>query len=105
MSTPKTNITATQPFSHGNVDAIPGRTYAMNSADAKELVKAGFATVASDENTDATQADVVPQAKNVGDVVVDNADDILGDSKAEKDLDNKMAPAAGNKRTTATNKK
>jgi hypothetical protein len=107
MPTPKTNITATQPFSHGNVDAIPGRTYAMNSADAKELVKAGYATVATDDaDTDATQNDVVAQRKDVGDVVVDDADDLLGDTKADKDLDNKAAPTTANKaRATTTHKK
>lgn len=103
MATPKTNIKAIHPFAHGNVSAVPGRVYAMNSADAKELVKAGFAEVAQDDDeADASQNDHVPAKKNVGDVVVDDADDLLGDgTKADKTLENKMADKPANKRTTA----
>jgi hypothetical protein len=106
MPTAKMNATALQNFSHGNVDAIQGRTYAMNVADAKELEKAGFVSLTAQDDPEQTQNDVVPQAKQVGDVVVDDAEDILGDGKADKTLDNKAAPTTANKaRATATHKK
>jgi hypothetical protein len=108
MSTPKVNATALQNFSHGNVDAIQGRTYAMNKADAEALKKEGFVTLEAQGDPEKTQNDETPQVKNVGDVVVDTADDILGDgdTKADKDLDNKAAPTTANKaRATTTHKK
>lgn len=94
----KVNITAIKPFSHGNVDAKEGGTYAMNKGDAQELEKAGF-VIMGGENPEQTQADQPRQAKQVGDVVVDDPEDLLGDGKAAAPLDNKMAEAPRNKST------
>lgn len=98
MATQKTLVKALQPFAHGNVSAQQGRIYAMNPADAQELVKAGFAEEATEGDPEQTQVALPTQKKQPGDVVVDDADDLLGDGKAAKTLDNKAAPAT---RTTA----
>lgn len=96
---PKTLVKALQPFAHGNVSAQTGAVYAMNPGDAKDLIAAGFAEEAKDGEAEQTQNDAQPQAKHAGDVVVDDADDLLGDGKAAKTLENKAAPATRNKTT------
>lgn len=100
MAQPKTLVKALQAVSHGNVDMREGGVYAMNKGDANELAKLGFVTLdgASGE-PEHTQIDQPAQRKEVGDVVVDDADDLLGDGKAAPDLDNKMARATSNKTT------
>lgn len=98
MAQPKTLVKALQAVSHGNVDMREGGVYAMNTGDAKELERLGFVTLegASGE-PEQTQVDQPAQVKQVGDVVVDDADDMLGDSKAAAPLDNKMAAGAKTK--------
>lgn len=97
MATQKTLVTALRPFAHGNVSAQAGQVYAMNPADAKELEKAGFVSMTATGDPEQTQADQPAQTKHRGDVVVDDAEDMLGDGKAAQSLDNKMAPRAANK--------
>lgn len=94
----KVNVTALLPFSHGNVDARQGGTYAMNAGDAKELEKNGFVSLAGEGATpEHTQIDQPRQVKNQGDVVVDDTDeDVLGEKMAGTP-ENKMAPASANK--------
>lgn len=101
MAQPKVNVKALQAVSHGNVDMREGGVYAMNKGDAQELAKLGFVTLdgASGE-PEHTQIDQPPQRKQVGDVVVDDADDLLGDGKAAPTLDNKMAPVSTTKTST-----
>ena len=99
MAQAKTLVKALQPFAHGNVSAQTGRVYAMNSGDAKELEKAGFVSLDAKGEPEQTQIDQPPQKKQPGDVVVDDADDVLGDGKAAPATANKMAPAASNKTT------
>lgn len=94
----KVNVTALRTFSHGNVDAKEGGTYAMNKGDAQELEKAGFVSLGG-EDPEQTQVDQQRQTKQAGDVVVDDADDLLGDGKAAATLDNKMVEAPRNKST------
>ena len=93
MAQPKTLVKALQAVSHGNVDMRQGGVYSMNKGDAQELAKLGFVTLdgASGE-PEATQVALPAQRKEVGDVVVDDADDLLGDGKAAKTLDNKSTP-------------
>jgi hypothetical protein len=97
MAKQKTLVTALQAFSHGNVDAKKDGVYAMNPADAKELEKAGFVSLDAKGDPEQTQADAQPQAKHAGDVVVDDADDVLGDGKAAQPMENKMEQPARNK--------
>lgn len=98
MKQPKVNVKALQAVSHGNVDMREGGVYAMNRGDANELAKLGFVSLDASGEPEQTQIDQVPQAKQVGDVVVDDADDLLGDGK-------KMAPAPENKMAKSTAKK
>lgn len=99
MATQKTLVKALQPFAHGNVSAQTGRVYAMNPADAQELVKAGFAEEATEGEPEQTQVALPTQQKQAGDVVVDDAADLLGDGKAVQDADTKMARTTANKST------
>lgn len=97
MQKAKTLVQALQPFAHGNVNAQVGQVYAMNPADAAELVKAGFAEEATEGDPEQTQVALPMVPKNSGDVVVDDAEDVLGDGKAAQTTDNKAAPATRNK--------
>lgn len=99
----KTHVTALMSFSHGNVVAVAGKTYAMNPGDAKELEKAGFVSAGADGEPEQTQADQPAQAKQVGDVVVDDEDDILGEKMAGA-VQNKMADTPVNKAARAGKK-
>jgi hypothetical protein len=98
MANAKVNVKALQAVSHGNVDMREGGVYAMNRGDANELARLGFVSLdgASGE-PEQTQLDHQPQVKQKGDVVVDDADDLLGDTKAAPEVENKMEPAARNK--------
>jgi hypothetical protein len=99
---PKIKVKALQPFSHGNVDAQKDGIYAMNAADARELEKAGFVSLEAAGDAEQTQIDQPRQAKQPGDVVVDDADDLLGDgTKAAQTAENKMEQPARNKATAA----
>lgn len=94
----KVNIKALQTFSHGNVDAKEGGTYAMNKGDAQELEKAGFCEIVDGGTAEQTEVDTPQQKHQKGDVVTDpDEDDLLGDGKAAAPLDNKMAEAPRNK--------
>lgn len=97
MAKQKTLVTALQPFAHGNVSAQAGQVVAMNPADAKELEKAGFVSLDATGDAEQTQIDHPAQAKQAGDVVVDDADDLLGEGKAAAELENKMSRPASNK--------
>lgn len=99
MAQPKVSVKALQAVSHGNVDMREGGVYAMNRGDAQELEKLGFVTLdgASGE-PEQTQIDQPAQRKQKGDVVVDDADDLLGDGKNAPTLDNKAAPATRTKK-------
>lgn len=101
MPQAKTLVKALQPFAHGNVNAQAGRTYAMNSADAKDLIKAGFGEEVKDGEAEQTQNDEPKQKKQPGDVVVDDAEDVLGDGKQAPAPENKMEQPARNKSTAA----
>lgn len=90
MTTPKINVTALQTVSHGNLDMKEGRVYAMSKGEANELEKRGFVSLDATGKPDATLNEAPPQKKQPGDVVVDDADDLLGDGE-------KMAPATENK--------
>lgn len=93
----KVNIKALQTFSHGNVDAKEGGTYAMNKGDAQELEKAGFCEIVDGGNAEQTQVDTLQQKHQKGDVVTDpDEDDLLGE-KAAPATENKMAEAPRNK--------
>lgn len=96
----KVNVKALQTFSHGNVDAKEGGTYAMNKGDAQELAKAGFVAMDGEGEPEQTQVSTPPMKPQPGDVVVDDGNDILG-SKMDQTPENKMAPAVDNKRTKA----
>jgi hypothetical protein len=94
----KTLVKALQPFSHGNVDAKKDGVYAMNPADAEELRKAGFVSLETSGEPEQSQVDLPRAPKQPGDVVVDDADDLLGDgAKMDGAPGNKMAKAASNK--------
>lgn len=97
MAQQKVKVKALQGFSHGNVDAREGGVYAMNKGDALELEKAGFVSLEADGKPEQTQIDQPPQAKQVGDVVVDDHDDVLGDAKMAGAVENKMDAPADNK--------
>lgn len=97
MAQPKTLVKALTAVSHGNVDMREGGIYSMNRGDALELERLGFVELGASGEPEQTQLDQPPQAKQVGDVVVDDADDLLGDGKAAKTLDNKAAPATRTK--------
>lgn len=96
----KTLLKALQPFAHGNVSAQTGQIVGMNPGDAKDLIEAGFAEEAKEGEPEQIQIEMPHSAKQPGDVVVDEADDLLGDGKAAKPLDNKAAPATRNKAPT-----
>lgn len=93
----KINVKALQTFSHGNVDAKQGGVYAFTKGDAQELEKLGFVSMGG-EDPEQTQVDQPPQKKNKGDVEVDDADDMLGESKMAESADNKMERPTSNKR-------
>lgn len=97
MTTKKVNVTALRPFSHANIDAREGGVYAMNAGDARELQKAGFVTLDADGEAESAQIDQPAQKPQPGDVVADDAPDILG-AKMDDAVENKMANAAENKR-------
>ena len=92
----KTLVLALQAFSHGNVDAKKDGVYAMNHGDALELEKAGFVSLEAKGDPEQTQLDPMPQAKHNGDVVVDDADELLG-GKMEGAPENKMVKSVPNK--------
>lgn len=93
----KINVKALQTFSHGNVDAKEGGTYAFTKGDAQELEKAGFVSLGGGD-PEQTQVDQPAQKKNPGDVVVDDHDDMLGESKMADAPENKMERPTSNKR-------
>lgn len=93
----KVNVTALQPFSHGNVDARQGGTYAMNAGDAKELKDRGFVSMDAEGDPEGTQADQPSMKPQPGDVVADDEPDILG-AKMDDAAQNKMDNATENKR-------
>lgn len=75
----KVTVKALDAFSHGRLNAAPGRTYTMNSGEAKELEKVGLVEIAGD----------------AGD---DDVDDLVGDGKKIAPLtSNKMEPKPDNK--------
>lgn len=99
MKQPKTLVKALQAVSHGNVDMREGGVYAMNRGDANELIKLGFVSAEAsgepeqtqiDHQPEQTQIDHQPQVKNKGDVVVDDAEDMLGGEKIAPAVENKM---------------
>lgn len=90
MKQPKTLVRALQAVSHGNVDMREGGTYAMNRGDANELIKLGFVSAEASGEPEQTQTDHQPQVKNKGDVVVDDAEDMLGGEKMAPAVENKM---------------
>jgi len=79
----KVRIKAVQSFAHNNLDAHAGREYPMNKGDADELEKRGFVEILKD---DPPTGDTDSQT-----------DDLLGDSKAAPEVDNKMESAPDNK--------
>lgn len=93
MKQPKTLVKALQAVSHGNVDMREGGVYAMNRGDANELIKLGFVSAEASGEPEQTQLDHQPQVKNKGDVVVDDAEDMLGGEKIAPAVENKMAPS------------
>lgn len=97
MAQPKQLVKARTAVSHGNVDMREGGIYSMNKGDAQELARLGFVELDAKGEPEQTQIDQPVQKKEVGDVVVDDADDLLGDGKAAKTLDNRAAPATRNK--------
>lgn len=90
MKQPKTLVKALQAVSHGNVDMREGGVYAMNRGDANELIKLSFVSAEASGEPEQTQLDHQPQAKNKGDVVVDDAEDMLGGEKIASTVENKM---------------
>lgn len=99
MAQPKQLVKALTAVSHGNVDMREGGIYSMNKGDAQELERLGFVETAASGEPEQTQIDQPAQKKEVGDVVVDDADDLLGGDKAAPDADNKMARTTANKST------
>lgn len=93
----KINVKALQAVSHGNVDMREGGIYAMNAGDAKELEKAGLVSLDAEGDVEHTQLDHVAQKPQPGDVVADDAPDILG-AKMDEAVQNKMDNATENKR-------
>lgn len=96
MSTKKTKITALKTVSHGNLDMKEGRTYLMSTGEARELEKAGFVSLGGDGEPDGTMYEAEPMKPAPGDVVADDAADILG-AKMDTAVENKMANATANK--------
>lgn len=92
----KVTVTALGSVSHGNVDMRQGGVYAMNAGDAKELEKAGFVSIGGEGDPEATQIDQPAQKPQPGDVVTDDAPDILG-AKMDDAVQNKMQNTAKNK--------
>lgn len=92
----KTNVKALKTVSHGNLDMREGGVYAVNAGDAKELEKAGFVSLGGDGEVEGTQIDQPVQKPQPGDVVADEAADILG-AKMDTAVENKMAKAGSNK--------
>lgn len=90
MKQPKTLVKALQAVSHGNVDMREGGVYAMNRGDANELAKLGFVSLDASGDPEHTQIDQPAQVKNKGDVVVDDAEDMLGGEKIASTVENKM---------------
>lgn len=97
MSTPKVNVKALQTVSHGNLDMKEGRVYAMSKGEAQELEKAGFVSLDATGESDGILGEPQPQKPQPGDVVADDAPDILGAKKEPAPL-NKMAAAPANKK-------
>lgn len=98
MSTPKVNVTALQTVSHGNLDMKQGRVYTMSKGEARELEKAGFVSLEASGESEGTLNDQPAQKPQPGDVVADDAPDILG-AKMDDAVQNKMQNAARNKRS------
>lgn len=96
MANAQVKVKAVQPVAHGNLSMRPGGVYTMNRGDAEELEKRGFVTIGGSGDAEGTQV-VMPMAKPApGDVVADDAPDILG-AKMEDAVENKMANATANK--------
>lgn len=97
MNTAKVNVTALQTVSHGNLDMKQGRTYTMSKGEARELEKAGFVSLDASGESEGTLNEPHAQKPQPGDVVTDDAPDILG-AKMDDAVENKMRNAASNKR-------
>jgi len=97
MTTAKINVIALQTVSHGNLDMKQGKTYTMSAGEAKELAKVGFVSLDSKDESEGILGELPLQKKQPGDVVVDDPDELLGDSKMAPVMSNKMAPASTNK--------
>lgn len=97
MATEKVKVTALRTVSHGNLDMKEGRVYLMSQGEARELEKAKFVSIGGTDEPDGTLVEQ-PYAKPApGDVVADDAPDILG-AKMEDAVKNKMDNATANKR-------
>lgn len=91
MKTAKVNVTALQTVSHGNLDMKQGRVYTMSKGEAQALEKAGFVSLeGAADKSEGTLGELEPQDKNKGDVVVDDAEDMLGGEKIAPAVENKM---------------
>ena len=98
MSTKKINVTAMRTVSHGNLDMKEGGIYSMSAGEARELEKAGFVSIGGEGEVDGVMYEAPAQKPQPGDVVADDAPDILG-AKMDDAVQNKMANATANKRS------
>lgn len=96
MANPQVKVKALQPVAHGNLSMHPDRVYTMNRGDAEELEKRGFVKMGATGESEGTQVLQQAQKPEPGDVVADDAADILG-AKMDTAMDNKMAKSAANK--------
>lgn len=95
---PKVNVKALQPFAHGNLDAREGGIYAINEAEVGDLEKRGFVTRdGASDDAEQTQIELPRMDPQPGDVVADEADDVLG-AKMEPALQNKARNATTHKK-------
>ena len=98
MANAHVKVKAKRTFAHGNLQAREGGVYEMVRAEAQELEKAGFVSLNASGDVEGTQV-LMPAAKPApGDVVADDAPDILG-AKMEDAVKNKMDNATANKRS------
>ena len=96
MATQKVKVTAKQTVSHGNLDMKEGRIYLMSAGEARELEKAGYVSLEGSGESEGTLYEPAPMKPAPGDVVADDAPDILG-AKMDTAVENKMANTASNK--------
>lgn len=98
MATQKVKVTALRTVSHGNLDMKQDGVYLMSKGEAQELEKAGFVSLGATGDVEGTLNEQHPQKPQPGDVVADDAPDILG-AKMDDAVQNKMQNAAANKRS------